>query len=349
MNTEHCHSFFTVSDPPYKNSLESIWYSTAKPPRTHVPNPKKDAKKGEPPKQEGPAKAEAASQESPYDAMRKRLREKTRNGGNSTPTVKSNSKLAMKDLRADKVWTIGTEDGGIILLVTKNTDFNSPGFTKPFYNKLRTNPYLRDSAKVDLLADRRSNDDPQMVWLCTKQNRSQGGGEYVLHWNLYLHFVASEVNDVQFHKTWGGAMTELLNRAGKKFPWPASFEYKGDIGMTTLGEYLTIGDVFDHIENVYFKAPGSKMSRLDIANDPDIIPLYFGQNEERNREYKEWYLCCIGINPDQPNCDLNAHPRGQDNDKDLVEFARGAFRQPTFLDRYFKVVRVYGRRNRQPR
>jgi hypothetical protein len=168
MNTEHCHSFFTVSDPPYKNSLESIWYSTAKTPRTHVPNPKKDAEKGEPPKQEGPAKAEAASQESPYDAMRKRLREKTRNGGNSTPTVKSNSKLAMKDLRADKVWTIGTEDGGIILLVTKNTDFNSPGFTKPFYNKLRTNPYLRDSAKVDLLADRRSNDDPQTVWLCTK-------------------------------------------------------------------------------------------------------------------------------------------------------------------------------------
>jgi hypothetical protein len=242
----------------------------------------------------------------------------------SSPQVKTQEPTQQFVGSPDKVYTIKTEDGGIILFVTKHNDFSKPSFTKPFYNKLRDNHYLKSSAKVDMLAERRSFEDPMIFWqqmILTSDQTST----YPLRWHLYVRFVKPiEENTVDFCKAWGTSMTGLLNRAGAKYKKIATYTYAGDLGDGVLGDYLTQPIVFKRIEDVYFEPGDSSYSRIDIARDDDILKLYFGDtSNEKIQRIREWYLRSIGVDPSlNPNVEQQENIAQEPGDNDLIKFAK---------------------------
>ena len=114
-----------------------------------------------------------------------------------------------------------------------------------------------------------------------------------------------------------------MNRAGKQFEYPTSYEYAGDLGNSVLGEYCTVPCVFKHIEERYHET--GEYTKLDIANEIDILKLYFGINEDYLHQLRDWYLNYIGVTvPEEGRDKQNNQDQSPEEgtDDDLLQFAQ---------------------------
>ena len=209
--------------------------------------------------------------------------------------------------------------------MTKANDFNAPGFIRPITKKLYENKGLRAAMKVDLILERRCFDDPFNLWSTVHINKKDNTKEYTIYWQMYVREPREgKENNEEFRKKWGQTMTDLMNRAGKKFEkYTAEYTYAGDLGCSVIGEYCTVPYVFRYIEEHYTQK--DNFTKLDIANDDDILRLHFGTDPEYIERIKTWYLRHIGIVSAGPNGngDQNNEAEGPEegDDEDLLQFA----------------------------
>jgi hypothetical protein len=255
---------------------------------------------------------------SKFDAIRKKLEEKGKKkleSNDATPQVSIDSTSTSDQDRADKVFTMGTECNCIIAWVGKFKNSNTPAFTRPFWQRLKDDDPLRVNCKIHLLALRRSQANGATFWSTSQWNREQTR-EYTLNWQLYIRYLEpSEPNTAEFRKAWGVSLTEILNRFGSGYPIPQRNKYEGDLGKGVLGDYCTYPVTFRRIEETYFPL---RFSNQDIADDTDLLSLYFGENEEDIEHARDWYRTRCGLNVQA----IQAHAAEAE---DLSDIARNIF------------------------
>jgi len=237
-----------------------------------------------------------SSNTSKFDSIRKKLEEKGKKkleGNSATPQVSIDSTSAAIQDRADKVFTMGTECNAIIAWVAKHKNINTPAYTRPFYQRLKDDEPLRTNCKISLLALRRSPTSGSTFWSTSQWNRDQTR-EYTLNWQLYIRYLDShEPNTSEFRMAWGKSLTEILNRFGAGYPIPQKNKYEADLGKGVFGDYCTYPITYKRIEDTYFPL---RFSNEDIAEDTDLLNLYFGENEEDVERAREWYKTRCGLN-----------------------------------------------------
>jgi hypothetical protein len=261
-----------------------------------------------------------------FEEVKKRLKAKKEKSSPSPQVAKASPSRFGPVRDPERVFTVKTQCDLTILFVTKPTDFMEPGYTRPVTKKLLENKALKAAMKVDILADRRSFDDPFALWTKITQSKREPTKEYTLYWQLYIRVAGEdEENNEEYRKKWGNTMTDLMNRAGKKFEYPTAYRYAGDLGSCVLGEYCTVPYVFKYIEDEY--CGKLNWTKLDIANDNDVLELHFGKDQEYIQRVKEWYLRHIGIPLNAPNNNGNEN-NANDNqpeegdDDDLLQYAQ---------------------------
>jgi hypothetical protein len=260
---------------------------------------KNDKKTSTPEK--GTSAEKKSSPPSKFDAIRKKLEEKGKKkleSNAATPQVTITSTTPNQDQdRADKVYTMGTECNCIIAWVGKYKNSNAPAYTRPFYNRLNEDDALRRNCKIHLLALRRSQTNGATNWSYSQWNREQTR-EYTLYWQLYIRFLEpSEPNTTEFRTAWGISLTEILNRFGSGYPIPQKNKYEADLGKGVLGDYCTYPVTFRRIEQTYFPL---RFSNEDIADDTDLLNLYFGDNEDDIERARSWYRTRCGLDAQPP-------------------------------------------------
>lgn len=233
---------------------------------------------------------------SKFDTIRKKLEEKGKKkleSNSATPQVSIDSTSAAVQDRADKVFTMGTECNAIIAWVAKHKNVNAPAYTRPFYQRLKDDEPLRTNCKISLLALRRSPTSGSTFWSTSQWNRDQTR-EYTLNWQLYIRYLeAHEPNTSEFRMAWGKSLTEILNRFGAGYPIPQKNRYEADLGKGVFGDYCTYPITYKRIEETYFPL---RFSNEDIAEDTDLLNLYFGENEEDVERARDWYKTRCGLN-----------------------------------------------------
>ncbi len=207
-----------------------------------------------------------------------RKRKEKLESNSATPQVSIDSTSAAVQDRADKVFTMGTECNAIIAWVAKHKNVNAPAYTRPFYQRLKDDAPLRTNCKISLLALRRSPTSGSTFWSTSQWNRDQTR-EYTLNWQLYIRYLeAHEPNTSEFRMAWGKSLTEILNRFGAGYPIPQKNRYEGSWERSIRGLLHALYHVQTYRRNVFLR-----FSNEDIAEDTDLLNLYFGENERGRR------------------------------------------------------------------
>jgi hypothetical protein len=193
--------------------------------------------------------------------------------------------------KVDRLFTVGTECNAVIAYVAKYSNGNIPAYTRPFYNRLCDDPTLQANCKIHLLALKRSTTNPETFWDFKKMGNH--GKEYPVYWQLFIRFLTpNEPNTAEFRSTWGKSLAEILNRFGAGYDYEQKNRHEADLGMGVLGDYCTYPVTFKRIEDEYFE---KNFSNQDIADDTDLLGLYFGDDETTVQNAQQWYRTRTGL------------------------------------------------------
>ena len=151
--------------------------------------------------------------------------------------------------------------------------------------------------------------------MVSQWNREQTR-EYTLYWQLYVRFLKPhEPNTTEFWMAWGKSLTKIMNRFGAGYPIPQKNKYKTDLEKGVLGDYCTYPVMFRRIEQVYFPM---RFSNKDIAEDTELLNLYFGDGEEDIQKARIRYRTRCGLDVQHP-----VHNSAEVND--MAEIAKNIF------------------------
>jgi hypothetical protein len=253
----------------------------------------------------------------------------------SKPTDSKKTYSPVHGRRPCKINTVGTHDGTVIAWASF-LSYNGCAYTTPIYTQLQADPKLCKMTKVTHLANRRG-ENPFRYW---EQPTLGQQGSFKKKWHVYCRKLSNpEDNTPQLRVEWGKSLATLFTSFGKRFEFPVTFEYAGDLRMTHLSDYMTVEDVFLQIENVFlppsYAQDEVQKKRQWIHDNTDLLQVYFG-NVEFLDSVKAYYRDTRRLidrqelvdNADSDTKDDKKHPDGgvDGNDEDdIYALARRIF------------------------
>jgi hypothetical protein len=236
--------------------------------------------------------------------------------------------------RTSSAYTFGTFDGCVILSVYGYMTTTSPAYTANIKQQIENNEELKKSLHLLLTVNKRDDHNPFDYWKQQLPLRIQDEGRIrYKYWPLYVRFFEnSENNTEKNRKKWAENFVVIANDLapynvdGTKVRYSSvRLEYQGDMGLTHLSKYLTVGDVFFEIErrwvNSQIRTPDERRDYqfTKILNNDDLLIVFFGDDQDFLKQVKKFYAETRHLVPTSIPQNMNDSSGGEDvtgNDDD---------------------------------
>ena len=206
--------------------------------------------------------------------------------------------------RTCSTYTFGTFDGCVILSVCGYMTTTSPAYTANIKQQIENNEELKKSLHLLLMINKRDDQNPFDYWKQQLPLRIQDEGRIrYKYWPLYVRFFENSDNNTEKNrKKWATNFVVIANDLapnnvdGTKVRYsPIRLEYQGDMGLTHLSKYLTVGDVFFEIErrwvNSQVRTPEERREYqfTKVLNNDNLLIVFFGNDEDLLKQVKKFY------------------------------------------------------------
>ena len=184
----------------------------------------------------------------------------------------------------NRVYTIATADGAVVVIVMHKKKANEPAFTKNIDDQLANHSNIRDALGIDHLfkkVDPDNGDQPLAIEYLTKDKESR-----TKYFTVYYRKPSSPTTKAKREKWARKTLIVGLNKYGQakyaRQDWGAEkFEYGGDLEnewTDYLADFLTYDDVAK-IMKEDFSFSDDPLTCEQMASDSDLVEMYFGPHK----------------------------------------------------------------------
>jgi hypothetical protein len=256
----------------------------------------------------------------------------------SQPVVPMNQGIIMPQMnsfaplpRKCKAYTFGTFDGCVILSVYAFMSTVYPAYTGNIKQQIENNEELKKSLHIRAMVNKRDDHNPFAYWKQQLPIRVEDEGRIrYKYWPIYVRFFENiENNTEKNRKKWASSFVLVANDLaphnvdGTRVRYsPVNLEYAGDMGISHLSRYLTVGDVFTEIERRWVNDRVGTPEEISafrftkVLNNDDLLTVFFGEDEDFLKQVKKFYADTRGLVPTSISKDMNDSSESEDDTDD---------------------------------